>query len=207
MESLRGAVGRRCPCQRAVSGRQRPGRPAEPSGPFEQAPTDPLAVFAALNENGVDYLIIGGVAVQAYGHVRTTQDVDVIVAPDARNLESLAAALKQLGARLKGVDAHLLGIDPTDPATLRDGANFGLATRAGGLDVWTDAAELKGARSWKELRERAVTAEVEGQLLRFVDRDDLIRMKLAAGRERDLQDIAALTSSEQVDLKSSGRPE
>ncbi len=173
-----------------------PRRPPEPSGPPDDAPTDPAEIFRALNSHEVDYLIIGGVAVQAYGHVRTTQDVDLIVAPDPRNLALLAAALEQLGARLKGVDAHLLGIDPTNPVHLREGANFGLATRAGGLDVWTATAALKGARPWTELRERAVTAEVGGQSLRFVDRDDLIRMKLAAGRERDLQDIAALTSQE-----------
>ncbi len=166
------------------------------SAPPDDAPSDPVEVFRVLNDQDVNYLIIGGVAVQAYGHVRTTQDVDVIVAPDARNLERLAAALEQLRARLKGVDAHLLGIDPTDAAHLRDGANFGLATRAGGLDVWTDAVELKGARSWEEMRERAVTAEVGEQSLRFVHLDDLIRMKLAAGREKDLQDIAALTSQE-----------
>jgi hypothetical protein len=186
---------------------QRPRRPVESSGLADDAPTDPVEVFRALNSHGVDYLIIGGVAVQAYGHVRTTQDVDVLVAPDMRNLERLAAALKQLGARLKGVDAHLLGIDPTNATHLRDGANFGLATRAGGLDVWTDAAELKGARPWTELRERAVTAEVEGQSLRFVDRDDLIRMKLAAGRERDLRDIAALTSGEDSGLRHSAQRE
>jgi hypothetical protein len=175
---------------------RRPHRPAELSGPSDDAPTDPVEIFRVLNGHAVDYLIIGGVAVQAYGHVRTTQDVDVIVAPDARNLERLAAALKELRARLKGVDAHLLGIDPTNALHLRDGANFGLATRAGGLDVWTDAAELKGARPWVQMRERAVTAEVGELLLRFVHRDDLIRMKLAAGREKDLQDIAALTSHE-----------
>jgi transcriptional regulator with XRE-family HTH domain len=169
---------------------------------LETARSDPLEVFRALNSHGVDYLIVGGVAVQAYGHVRTTQDVDVIVAPDARNLERLAAALRQLQARLKGVDASLLGIDPTNADHLRDDANFGLATRAGGLEVWTDVAELKGARSWQEMREQAVSVEVGGQLLRFAHRDDLIRMKLAAGRERDLQDIAALTSQEAGDLGS-----
>jgi hypothetical protein len=179
-----------------MSSSRRSRRSAELELPADDAPTDPVEVFRVLNDHGVDYLIIGGVAVQAYGHVRTTQDVDVIVAPDSRNLERLAAALKQLRARLKGVDAHLLGIDPTDATHLCDGANFGLATRAGGLDVWTDAAELKGARPWDEMRARAVTAEVGGQSLRFVDRDDLIRMKLAAGREKDLQDIAALTSQE-----------
>jgi hypothetical protein len=174
--------------------RSRP--PAERSESPDDVPTDPVEVFRVLNSHAVDYLIIGGVAVQAYGHVRTTQDVDVIVAPDARNLERLAAALKELRARLKGVDAHLLGIDPTNALHLRDGANFGLATRAGGLDVWTDAAELKGARPWMQMRERAVTAQVGELPLRFVHRDDLIRMKLAAGREKDLQDIAALTSQE-----------
>lgn len=46
------------------------------------------------------------------------------------------------------------------------------------------------------MHERAVTVEVLGQSLRFVDMDDLIRMKLAAGREKDLQDISALTSWE-----------
>ncbi len=179
------------------------GPPIEPSGPADDTPSDPVEIFRALNSHGVDYLIIGGVAVQAYGHVRTTQDVDVIVAPDAGNLERLAAALKQLHARLKGVDAHLLGIDPTDAAQLHDGANFGLATRAGGLDVWTDTAQLKGARSWAQMCEQAVTAEVGEQSLRFVGRDDLIRMKLAAGREQDLRDIAALTSREDGDLTSS----
>jgi hypothetical protein len=179
-----------------VSPRRHPQRPPEPNGTPDDGPTDPIEVFRALNSHGVDYLIIGGVAVQAYGHVRTTQDIDVIVAPDARNLERLAAALEQLGARLKGVDAHLLGVDPTDATHLREGADFGLATSAGGLDVWTDAAALKGARSWVQMREGAVTAEVDGQSLRFVHRDDLIRMKLAAGREQDLQDVAALTSQE-----------
>jgi hypothetical protein len=173
-----------------------PPRPLDQNEPLDDAPTDPVEVFRVLGDHDVDYLIIGGVAVQAYGHVRTTQDVDIIVAPDPRNLERLALALEQLGARLKGVDAHLLGIDPTDATHLRDGANFGLATSAGGLDVWTDAADLKGARPWDEMRERAVTATVAGQSLRFVHRDDLIRMKLAAGREKDLQDIAALTSHE-----------
>ncbi|HEY7962164.1 MAG TPA: hypothetical protein VID29_09600 [Solirubrobacteraceae bacterium] len=170
--------------------------PREPDDTPHDAPTDPLGIFRALNRHGVEYLVIGGVAVQAYGHVRTTQDVDVLVAPSEANLENLAAALKQLGARLKGVDAHLLGIDPTDPSHLRDGANFGLATRAGGLDVWTDAAELKGARSWEEMHKRATTATVADEPIHFVHRDDLIRMKHAAGREKDLQDIAALTHHE-----------
>lgn len=175
-------------------------------GALEDAPTAPLAIFRALNHHEVEYMVIGGVAVQAYGHVRTTQDVDILVAPDDRNLERLAAALGRLRARLKGVDAHLLDVDLTDPAQLREGANFGLATRAGGLDVWTDAAELKGARSWEEMSSRAVSAEVAGERIPFVDRDDLIRMKHAAGREKDLEDIAALTRYDDRDSRAPDAP-
>lgn len=184
------------------SGGQRASQ--EPAAAPDDAPTDPLEIFRTLNRHEVEYMVIGGVAVQAYGHVRTTQDVDILVAPDERNLERLAVALGRLGARLKGVDAHLLGIEPTDPAHLRRGANFGLATRAGGLDVWTDAAELRGARSWMEMRKRTVSAEVEGESILFVHRDDLIRMKHAAGREQDLKDIAALTRYDDHDPPTPG---
>lgn len=180
--------------------------PQESDHAPDDAPTDPLEVFRALNRHEVDYMVIGGIAVQAYGHVRTTQDVDVLVAPGDRNLENLAAALGELHARLKGVDAHLLGIDPTDAAHLREGANFGLATRAGGLDVWTDAAELKGARPWEEMRRRAVRAEVGHEPIHFVHRDDLIRMKYAAGREQDLQDIAAMTRYEDREPRPPAQP-
>jgi hypothetical protein len=58
---------------------------------------------------------------------------------------------------LKGVDAHLLGIDLTSPIDLGRGANFTLATAASGLEVWTDAAELKGSPPWLEIRARAIS--------------------------------------------------
>jgi hypothetical protein len=172
---------------------QRPPEPAgEPPVP-DDTPTRPLRVFEALERHGVDYVAIGGIAVQAHGHTPTTRDVDVLVGPEQLNLERLAAALVELRARLLGVDAHLLGIDPTDPQTLREGGNFTLMTTGGGLDVWTDAAELKGAASWPELRARALEARVSGVRIRVCGRDDLIRMKRAADRPKDRQDIVALT--------------
>lgn len=183
-------------------GRLRRRREAEPEPTPEGLPTDPLRIFEALERHDVEYLAIGGVAVQAHGHVRTTQDVDIVAAPDLENLTRLAAALHDLAARLKGVDAHLLGIDPTDPHALAEGANFVLAPTAGTLDVWTDPAELKGAAAWPRLRERALEARVAGGVrVRVVGRDDLINMKRAAApnrasaekRDQDLKDIAVLS--------------
>jgi hypothetical protein len=171
--------------------------------PARPPPTRPGDVYAALNERGVRYLTIGGVAVQAHGHTRTTADVDLVVDGGEQNLAALGAALADLGAELAGVDAHLHGIDVTDARALAEGANFTLLTRAGPLDVWTDWRELPGAPPWEELEERALTVHAGEVPIRVVSFDDLIRLKRAAAgldnrperkREEDLGDIAALTA-------------
>jgi hypothetical protein len=74
---------------------------------------DPLALLGVLARHEVDFVVIGGVAVQAHGHLRTTRDVDVIAAPDADNARRLAAALRELDARNRGVDAEHLDDPPT----------------------------------------------------------------------------------------------
>jgi len=167
------------------------------------------AVYEALAAHGVEYVTIGGVAVQAYGHPRTTQDIDILADPSPENLERLAAALRNLDARLCGVDADLLGIDPGNPRDLASGANFTLSTRGGELDVWTDPTTLPGARSWADLRAAAVDVHTpDGGLVRVVGRDDLIRLKQAAAalehrpeakRRQDLDDIAVLEATRRFD--------
>jgi hypothetical protein len=178
--------------------------PRRPSYDSEHPPpTRPSDLYSALNEHGVGYVTIGGVAVQAHGHTRTTADVDLLVEGSTENLAALGAALRDLEAELSGVDAHLLGIDVTDEKALRDGANFTLLTRAGPLDLWTDWRELPGSPSWEELDQRALTVHAAGVPIRVVSFDDLIRLKRAAAglanrperkREEDLGDIAALTA-------------
>lgn len=163
-------------------------------------PDDPVSqpglIFTALDAAGVEYVVIGGIAVQAHGHARTTRDVDVVANPTPDNLRRLAGALDGLEARLLGVDAHLLGIDPANPRDLAAGANFTLSTQAGRLDVWTDPAELKGSPGWEQLRGRALEIDLGGQRpLPVAGLDDLLSMKRAANRQRDREDVAALTGA------------
>lgn len=153
--------------------------------------TDPRRIFEIFGRHAVDYVVIGGIAVIAHGHTRNTRDVDFMAAAGAGNLRHLAAALRELGARLSGVDAHLLGIDVYDPKVLGSGANFTLETAAGGLDYFS---EVPGAAPYERLRERALVVDLGGLAIRVAGRDDLIRMKQAAGRPQDLGDIAALTA-------------
>jgi hypothetical protein len=166
-------------------------------------------LLRTLADHEVDYVLIGGMAIQAYGHVRTTLDLDVIAAWTPENLRRLAAALGELKARLRGVDAELLGIDLTDPRQLYEGGNFLMRTIGGDLDVFAVDQTAGAPRSYEQLRERAVPVDVFGVRLLVAHPEDLIRMKVAAAefrdrpeakREQDRQDIAVLER-----LRSSGR--
>ncbi|MGA2929183.1 MAG: hypothetical protein ABSG43_24970 [Solirubrobacteraceae bacterium] len=167
----------------------------------EQPPLDAAQLLGALSRHDVDCVLIGGVAVQAYGHVRTTQDLDVIAAWTPENMQRLARALAELDARLRGIDAELLGIDLTNPRELYDGGNFLMRTRHGDLDVFAVDQTAGAPRSYEQLRARAVAVEVLGARIMVAHPEDLIRMKTAASqfrdrpepkRRQDLDDIAVL---------------
>ncbi len=138
---------------------------------------------------------------QVHGHVRTTQDVDVIADWTTQNMSRLGAALRDLDAGLPGIDADLLGIDLTDPRQLLDGGNFLLHTRHGDLDVF-DVDQTAGAPAdYSRLRDRALRIQLGEIVLLVADPEDLIRMTTAAAnvrdrpeakRRQDLDDIAVL---------------
>jgi predicted nucleotidyltransferase len=70
-----------------------------------ETPLDAERILRTLAEHHVDYILIGGLAVQTHGHVRTTNDADLIPAPDRANLERLASALRLPEAQAL-VDVH-----------------------------------------------------------------------------------------------------
>lgn len=148
------------------------------------------SIFDTLNHHEVRYLVIGGVAVQAYGHNRTTMDLDVIVAIDQASRQSLAQALEALEAQVRDVNAGK-GIDVTDPQMLGMGVAYQLTTRFGDLDIFTGV--VPGAAPFEELIERATHVTLGGTGFSIVGLDDLIAMKRSSGRPRDLADIDALT--------------
>jgi hypothetical protein len=164
----------------------------------DEQPTalDPTRVFETLNRHGVDYLVIGGFAVIAHGHVRATKDIDLVASEKPENLERLAAALSELGARVRGIDAEHLPVDPTNPDDLGNGANWTMATDAGWVDFM---AEPPGATTYPQMRARSVHRRVRDVDIPIIGLDDLIRLKKAAGRPRDMADIAALTGSARGD--------
>jgi hypothetical protein len=158
-------------------------------------PLDAERILRTLVEYSVDYVIVGGLAVQTHGHVRTTVDVDLFPRPDRPNLAQLADALNALGARVLNSGSEGEGIDATmlPRATL-----WQFATRHGAIDVLHEAP---GAPPYDELRGRALEVRLGDLTIAVAGRDDLISMKRASGRPVDLDDLAALTEL------GSGEPE
>jgi predicted nucleotidyltransferase len=150
-----------------------------------ETPLDAASILQVLARHGVEYILIGGLAVQAHGHIRTTQDVDIFPSPDPENLERLALALGDLGAHPAD---RPTGSTPS-ARELGAASTHVLETEAGGLDVHLTPA---GAASWAELRRRALVLDVVDTRVAVAGLDDLIALKRATGRPIDRSDVLAL---------------
>jgi hypothetical protein len=144
----------------------------------------------ALAEHEVDFVVIGGFAAIAHGSQRLTQDLDIVIDRRAANSRRLIAALADLEAeyRLSSGRWDKLSAN-ADPRWIA-GGNHLFDTRAGGIDVFN---KLDGVPTWREARPRAIEVEAFGHTFLVLDKDTLIKSKLAAGRNQDLADVAELT--------------
>lgn len=153
----------------------------------------PDRLFAALTEGGVDYVVIGGIAAQAHGSAQFTGDADICCATDHDNLERLGDTLIALGAKLRGVAENLPFVP--DGRTLRRTQVLTLATPFGPLDV---LAAPSGFPGYAALAERAVRVDWDGVAVRIASLEDLIIMKRAAGRPKDLIAVEELEAIRRI---------
>lgn len=149
---------------------------------------DARELFRALARHDVDYVTVGGVAVQAHGAQRVTRDLDVTIAASSENMERLAASLRDLDARILGPDGGRSRSVPT-AALLGSSDQWHLVCAHGRLDVLTLPAHLG---RFEDMRARAHEVELGELTVPVAHRDDLLKMKRAAGRPQDLADIQLL---------------
>lgn len=152
------------------------------------------AIVRSLNDAGARYLVAGGLAVNAHGYLRFTQDVDLVIALDPENIARGFEALARLGYKpLVPVSAGQFADAALREAWIRDKGMrvlnfFSDAHRETNVDLFvTEPFDF----------DRETAAALEGELLpglsvRFVSIPTLIVMKQAAGRPRDLDDIQHL---------------
>lgn len=141
----------------------------------------------ALVAGGVDFVVIGGIAVMAHGFVRATADTDITANPEMANLDRLAAVLRDLDAMLPGADP--IAGDPASARSLSFGGNPRFETRLGRLHIVQSPA---GAPGYSELADRASSVELDDLTFRICSYDDLVAMKEATARDQDRIDLAAL---------------
>jgi predicted nucleotidyltransferase len=144
-----------------------------------------------LAEAGVEFVVVGGLALNAWGVVRGTKDVDVVVATNSDNLKRVAEVAVAAGGHVQQGEA-LLGSAFSIAAALADGEQVAIETDFGRLDV---VQGLDGVPSFGDLRSRAAEAEILGSTVWVSSREDLRSMKKAAGRTRDLADIEDLDAA------------
>lgn len=144
-----------------------------------------------LSEADIEFVIVGGLALNAWGVVRGTKDVDVVIALDADNIKRVAAVAVAANGHVQQGEA-LLGSEFSIAAALASGEQVAIETDLGRLDV---VQGLDGVPQFSDLRSRATETEVLGSKVWVCSRDDLRKMKQAAARTRDLADIEDLDAA------------
>jgi predicted nucleotidyltransferase len=150
-------------------------------------------IFKEMNKLGIDYLVIGGLAVNFHGVPRMTYDIDLMVLLESENILKLVTKLTQWGYKPK------IPIDPRDLAdeTRRSSwicekgmkaVNFYSETLSiGEIDIL-----IETPISYEELKSRAIRVELKDEKIPTVSIHDLIELKLRAGRKQDLADVEHL---------------
>jgi hypothetical protein len=153
----------------------------------------PVELLRRLEAGGVDFVVVGGVAATAHGSVAFTQDLDISYAPEPDNLERLGDVLVSLDARLRGVTDDVPFVP--DGRTLRRTRVLTLDTPLGWVDL---LAQPDGAPVYEQLRARALVTDLGGVVVRVASLDDLIAMKKAAGRPKDLVAVEELEAIQRL---------
>lgn len=150
---------------------------------------DPIRLLAILLEEGVEFVVVGGIAGRAWGSPSITNDLDICYSREKANLARLAHALQRIHATLRGAPKDL----PfrLDERTLAFGDSFTFETDHGPLDCLGTPSGTKG---YGDLRASAVVFTVGGLDVWFTSLADLMRMKRAAGRPKDLIELEILAA-------------
>jgi predicted nucleotidyltransferase len=139
-------------------------------------------LLSVLEKHEVRYLVIGGYAVMLYSEPRWTKDLDLWIAIDAANAKAIFNALKEFGAPL----TDLTAADFSEPGYFYQMGNPPLR-----VDVMMQIPGGDFDTAW----ERRKTVSMGESRIHFIGRDDLIAVKLAAGRDQDLKDVEAIRRS------------
>lgn len=136
--------------------------------------------FKLMNENEVEYLIIGGVAVNIHGYSRATGDLDIWYNPVKENFEKLLKTISDFGFDTSGLEK--LSNYETKGFIRIPLSQFYLEL----------IATIDGKMKFEEVYKRAYSFTVNSTIIKVIGYDELIQNKIMSRRAKDLEDIAQL---------------
>ncbi len=142
-------------------------------------------ILRAFNAHSVKYLIVGGHAFGVHAEPRTTKDLDLFIRSDSENANAVFRALAEFGAPISGMS----------PQDFADGTTFQLGQTPERIDILQKIDGVKFDEAWTNRIEGAVDGEITACI---ISREDMIRKKVASGREQDLLDAKALRAAEKA---------
>jgi len=134
-------------------------------------------LLKSLKEHKVDFVIIGATAFPVYGYARATLDIDIFIRATEDNAKKARQALKAFGYDVSDVKAE----DLLKKKLL-------IRQYAVETDIHPFVKGISFEKAWKN----KVRAKFGNTFVYFASLDDLIRMKRAAGRTKDLEDLKYL---------------
>jgi hypothetical protein len=138
-----------------------------------------------LNRAEVRYVLVGGIALIRHGVVRATRDVDAVFDPDPANVGRIRLLVERWGAtRPDG--------SPVPEDGIAGDRTIHLATPHGDLDLLSENVAAVGFR---DLAANAETRRVDGVDAPICSLADLVALKRAVGRDRDLVDLSDLEAA------------
>ena len=150
-------------------------------------------LLQALSENQVQYVLVGGMAVQLHGYLRSTFDIDLVLAMNDENLSRFIAVARQFGL----VPAIPVPIDSLKNASQieqwhREKGMLAFALREPQTGGSVVDVLVRPNVPYERLRANAVMGKLYAQQIWIAAIDDLLEMKRAANRPKDRLDIEAL---------------
>lgn len=152
---------------------------------------DPLGALESLLSHEVDFVLIGGLAARLHGSPTLTDDLDISHSKERTNLERLASALVEMDAYLRLPDPDERVDIKLDWRLLQAADNFTFTTKHGPFDCLALPA---GIESYDALKNGATEMDLESVTIRVASIDDLMKMKKAAGRRKDLIELEILAA-------------
>lgn len=138
---------------------------------------DTKTLLKSLKEHKVNFVIIGGTACIAHGHARLTKDIDIFVEPTRENMQRTFTALEACGYDL---------MDTTVEEALEKKLLFRQYI------LLTDIHPSVTGVSFEDVWKNRLQFKLEGEDVYFSSLEDLMKMKVAAGRPQDLEDLKVL---------------